>query len=455
MVTVLLAARLVVAVSLGLAGLMKLGDRASSVDGAAALGVPDRFAKVVGTFLAPTELAVAALLLVEPTARAGAIASIAVFVAFTALVAVNLARDNRPTCHCFGELSQRPIGPGALARNALLLALSAVAATSPARGGSVVTVVGVGVIGGAFWWQRGRADAGAAAGEPVHGLAVGVVAPAFSLPGTDGAPITLATLLARAVPVLLVFSDARCRPCHHLMPEVAGWAGPELEVAVIMRGTADPSDAADWEITHLLADDGAVAGDYNALATPGALVVGADGRVASPIANGALAIRSLVGSIVRPTANTPAPTVAARPRPLVPGAAPPWLRLPTVAGHAVELAAFAGRLTVVVFVERLATIDALALDDRPTDGANILVVAIGDGAAARAIATELVVAVDADGMTARAFGVGTTPAGVLIDADGRVSATAEGLMDVRAMLARADVLVGLASRAPRIGGSDS
>lgn len=55
-------------------------------------------------------------------------AATALFVAFTALIAVRLSQGRRPPCACFGSLSAQPLGPGHLARNAVFIALAVVAA---------------------------------------------------------------------------------------------------------------------------------------------------------------------------------------------------------------------------------------------------------------------------------------------------------------------------------------
>ena len=50
-----------------------------------------------------------------------------VLLAFTGLLILNLARGRRPPCACFGASSRRPIGPGSLVRNLVLLALAVIA----------------------------------------------------------------------------------------------------------------------------------------------------------------------------------------------------------------------------------------------------------------------------------------------------------------------------------------
>ena len=86
-----LAPRVLVAVVLAYAAGMKVRAPASVAAGAQDLGVSPAVSRWVGRLLAPLELAVAVLLLVGATAWVGAVAALGLFVAFTALIAWNLA----------------------------------------------------------------------------------------------------------------------------------------------------------------------------------------------------------------------------------------------------------------------------------------------------------------------------------------------------------------------------
>ena len=120
-----LAGRLA-AVALGLvllvAGIAKRADRRWPQD-AAALGTPAWAIPVLPWF----EMLLGAVL-VSGVARpvAAALAGV-VLLAFTGLLILNLARGRRPPCACFGASSRRPIGPGSLVRNLVLLALAVIA----------------------------------------------------------------------------------------------------------------------------------------------------------------------------------------------------------------------------------------------------------------------------------------------------------------------------------------
>jgi uncharacterized membrane protein YphA (DoxX/SURF4 family) len=115
-------AAVVLGIVLLVAGIAKRADRRWPQD-AAALGTPDWAIPVLPWF----EMLLGAVL-VSGVARpvAAALAGV-VLLAFTGLLILNLARGRRPPCACFGASSRRPIGPGSLVRNVVLLALALIA----------------------------------------------------------------------------------------------------------------------------------------------------------------------------------------------------------------------------------------------------------------------------------------------------------------------------------------
>lgn len=119
------AAAVVVAVVLLVAGVSKLARPVQWRSQAAGLGVPASVAPVVPI----VEVIVGSLLLVQLHRHALAWTAAALFGSFTLVLVVNLARGNRPPCACFGSLSSKPIGPSHVARNVLFIAVALLAAT--------------------------------------------------------------------------------------------------------------------------------------------------------------------------------------------------------------------------------------------------------------------------------------------------------------------------------------
>jgi peroxiredoxin len=129
------------------------------------------------------------------------------------------------------------------------------------------------------------------------GLAVGARAPAFELPALDGSTVSLASLLDRGRPVLVVLSDAHCGPCRELAPHVARWQREReraLTVAVVERGLEEERCVDEHGRAPVLRSDEHVWRAYGAEGTPSAVLVDAGGTIASRVATGGAAIERLV-----------------------------------------------------------------------------------------------------------------------------------------------------------------
>ncbi len=290
------AARLALVAVFVTAGLSKLGDRRGAGQAVAAFGVPARAAPALGALLPVVELAVAGSLVAGWSARLAAAAAALLLLVFSAAIAVNLARGNAPECRCFGQLHSAPVSWWAVARNlgvALLAVLVVAAGPGSTLGGVALAAV---VAGAALLVWRGQRGGDA-------GLRVGAAAPGFSLPALEGGEVTLAALRGRGRPVLLVFADSACGPCIDLAPELAGWQrehADRLTIAVLehVREPAGRGADAHGRRDVLLREDDRVSRAYRAEATPSAVLVGADGKIASHLAGGADQIRRLVAETV-------------------------------------------------------------------------------------------------------------------------------------------------------------
>ena len=109
-----------------LSGAAKLAAGPRWAAQASALGSPAIAVPVVPWL----EVALGALLITGVWRPAVALAAAAMLAVFTALLVVRLAQGRRPPCACFGAWSTRPVGPGSVARNVVLIALALLAATA-------------------------------------------------------------------------------------------------------------------------------------------------------------------------------------------------------------------------------------------------------------------------------------------------------------------------------------
>jgi thiol-disulfide isomerase/thioredoxin len=335
----LVIARLTLAAVFAVAGGAKLADLPGSRAAMAGFGLPLRLATPLGTVLPCTELAIAVLLLPAETATGAGIAALVMLALFSLAIAVSMARGRAPECHCFGQIHSKPAGPQTLARNLLLAAVAAFAAFAGAGAQPAIGEV-AGAIDAGTWALMGGGLALAiligsgialllsllrrngllllrvealeatlaeheipipdAPAPEAEGLRVGSEAPEFELARIEGGVATLTSLLSGGSPALLVFTSPRCGPCEGLMPKIAAWQrelAAELTVAVIAEGSREENRAKlqPLGLGNVLVQEGTdVAGRYLAYGTPSAMLVGADGLIASGLAAGADSISALV-----------------------------------------------------------------------------------------------------------------------------------------------------------------
>jgi hypothetical protein len=345
--TALLVARLVLATVFGAAGVAKVSGRDGTRATAAAFGVPARLGGPAALALPAAELLVAAVLIPASSAALAGWAALALLAIFSATVAISLARGRHPDCHCFGQFTASPIGWRTLARNAAIAAVAGfialrgwpdggtslgelvtsrvavvAAVTALALAVIVDTAVVVLLLGGSGAGPHRRYEAAddAAAGAttteaigvapgraPTLGLPVGAAAPEFEVAGAGGRPMTLAGLRSAGHPVLLVFTDPDCGNCRSLVPDIAAWQAGHTQrftAALISRrpAVASAGVAAQYDLAHVgVQRDREVAVAYAYAGTPSAVVVSADGRIASRVAAGPDGVRALVTALLART----------------------------------------------------------------------------------------------------------------------------------------------------------
>ncbi len=337
----------------------KFSDLAAARRATTDLGVPARLAPAVAAGLPLLETVIALGLVVPETAHWAAVVALVLVSAFSVAVAVQLARGRHPDCNCFGSATQSPIGAFTLVRNGLI---ALVAVFLVVRGRMVGGVCAIGCSGGlsrsqivglvvgslaamvvaVHTWlllnlvrQRGellvRVDAlerrgeMATAVEPAGqmatparshrrgaGLPLGSPAPRFRATDPAGEIVTIDDVVPGETPAVFVFLEPGCAACVELATEVGDRA---------MLGTA-PSDRRLIAIVHgaigdialhidprgfervLVDSGGALSERYGVGGSPSALVVLPDGRVASALAEGRMAVSRLVRGTAHATRST-------------------------------------------------------------------------------------------------------------------------------------------------------
>lgn len=108
MAWVSLAIRVALALVFGTAGIAKILDLQASSKAITDFGFPVWLAHPLGIGPPLIEVLTAVLLLLTRSARIGAIGALALLLAFSATIAVNIALGRRPECHCFGQVHSEP-----------------------------------------------------------------------------------------------------------------------------------------------------------------------------------------------------------------------------------------------------------------------------------------------------------------------------------------------------------
>ena len=285
--------------------------------------LPPGLARVAGLALPLVELAVAVALVPTSTARWAALVAFVLLLGFIWGIVGALRRGESPDCHCFGQLHSEPVGPSTLARNAVLAALALfVVVEAPgaaiddwvaARTAAELVAVGAGIaavffgVGWAYMWhqrrgllrQLGRAQRIATSAAP--GVPVGSRAPDFALPDLHGNTVSLASLLERGRPLLLIFVAPSCESCVELLPKIARWQrslADRVTLVLVSTGRVKINQPifAEHDITDdvLLQEFMEVSDAFRIRGTPSGVIITPDGTVATNPAETVFGIEPLL-----------------------------------------------------------------------------------------------------------------------------------------------------------------
>jgi peroxiredoxin len=137
------------------------------------------------------------------------------------------------------------------------------------------------------------------------GLPIGTPAPDFELPGITGEKRSLKSLLAGGKDLVLIFTSPWCKSCEVVAGNLTRWKYEMSglpNIVLVSRGTAKENlnKLKGFETSSiLLQEKSEVAAAYDCSATPTAVLIGADGLIASQLVSGGLAIRELLASSVK------------------------------------------------------------------------------------------------------------------------------------------------------------
>jgi peroxiredoxin len=127
---------------------------------------------------------------------------------------------------------------------------------------------------------------------------VGEEAPEVKLPDIEGNTVELADF--RGEQTLVLFWNPGCGFCQQMLPDLKQWEATSTEDApnllVVSAGSEEANKEMGLASTVLLDQQFAVGGAFGASGTPSAVLVDAEGKVASEVAVGAPAVLELAGA---------------------------------------------------------------------------------------------------------------------------------------------------------------
>ncbi|HVF46436.1 MAG TPA: redoxin domain-containing protein [Pyrinomonadaceae bacterium] len=486
--TFLLLLRLTLFGIFALAGVAKFLDLKGSEKAFKDFGIPDALAKPSSIALSVFEILIALLFLSVETAWYGAIGAAALLFLFIGQMIYQMAKGRAPDCHCFGQLHSAPVGKLSVARNIMFGAVALfLVYRGPAGQGMSLNDPGLDIMQLAFGvifigfliavvfylkkiseqqiqimrrielMELISRDGGEVErehiGHPHEGLPIGAVVPDFELPDLSGAAVSLAALRTAKKPILFFFVSPTCKPCEALVPEFAEWQRElkdKVKFVFLSSGTAEDNVAkfgGEGANVVLLQNGREVAEQVKAKWTPTALLMDANGRVASHAAAGDTAIRTLIEQIKAEDltrefahfANLDGHTHANKI-----GEPVPEFTLSDIKGNQISSDFFRNKPTLVAFWSRtcphcvemmkeLREWDKVKGQDQP----NLVVFSDSDLADHEEFHLKSPIVLDEGHKTAGDFGMFGTPSAVLVNEDGRiVSETAVGAPDIWALVGK-------------------
>lgn len=322
----LVAAPIILTLTLVLSGLAKLPARTETVDAMTSLRIPFRRLHPVAAIAVPVAELVAAVLLWVPWVGLQVMVAVGIAVlmaVYLVIIARALTFEEPVDCSCFGTLGSPTVSRTTLLRNILLTLTGVVGVVAAGTGAiatavqaapltllgwalalavaCVITVCVLGGVKGPAPAPSGRVD-GPATGAVQDGSADGETGeeldylrqaiPYGALMRADGSTVTLREL-ATGRAVLLLLLSYGCGPCVRVLDRVEQWRedfGQVLQVQVayvqklgtlppeaIDRAGGDPLHDIEGNVQRVLALSG----------TPSAMLLGADGLTAGgPVSGG-------------------------------------------------------------------------------------------------------------------------------------------------------------------------
>lgn len=479
---ILLLIRLFLAAIFALAGVGKLLDLKGAEKAVKDFGAPQDLAKFFAVALPAVELLIALLLLPASTAWFGAIGAFLLLAVFIGGMIWQMAQGKAPDCHCFGQIHSEPVSPKSLIRNGVFALLAFLLILQGSRALSlselsnelalelIIGLIVTALLGaGVFYLKKiteqlaqvtrrvefiealSREGGASQSSEDLTEqsqarLLIGAPAPEFVLPDLSGKHVFSLVLFNQGKSTLLFFVSPTCNPCAELLPEIETWQ-TELKDRVnfvfISSGTAEENVEKFGDNNSksiLLQNEREVQELFKAQWTPTALLVNADGAIASLPAVGGDGIRQLVEKIKK---ETDARFIADGDGQKI-GENFPEFSLGDIAGNTFDSRQMLGRQTLVAYWGLNCGFCTEMIDElrewNETKGADepqLLLLSHGDAEKNREMNIHAPVVLDDKHEVAQKLGMTGTPSAILVDEEGKIaSEIAVGADNIWALLGR-------------------
>jgi peroxiredoxin len=261
---------------------------------------------------------------------------------------------------------------------------------------------------------------------------IGKDAPVVELNNLDGEPVRLADFAGH--PTAVLFWNPGCGFCQRMVDDLKAWESDKPEGApnllVVSTGEAERNREQGLTSPIVLDAGFSVGRAFGASGTPSAVLVGADGKIASGLAVGGPTVISLLRNEAPNLLDASAADEEDEPSPRgVPvGGKAPKVLLPDLEGKKVNLDEIRNGRTALLFwnpgcgfCQRLVEDIKSWEKDRPKSAPQLVLISTGAPEANREHGFESTILLDQGFRTGEAFGASGTPSAILIDADGNVA----------------------------------
>jgi peroxiredoxin len=275
----------------------------------------------------------------------------------------------------------------------------------------------------------------AANAQAPRGIAsIGKDAPVVELNNLDGETVRLADFAGH--PTAVLFWNPGCGFCQRMVDDLKAWESnqPEDAPKLLVVSTGDVERNREQGLTSPIVLDAGfnVGRAFGASGTPSAVLVGADGKIASGLAVGGPTVISLLRNeapnLLDASAAADESDEPAAQRGVPVGGKAPKVQLPDLEGKEVNLDEIRNGRTALLFwnpgcgfCQRLVEDIKSWEKERPAGAPQLVLISTGAPEANREHGFESTILLDQGFRTGEAFGASGTPSAILIDADGNVA----------------------------------